>query len=88
MATLNEDLGDYGAAQPLVDYKNKAIRMYNRLSQPLSPRRQDTSYYDDQVRKATASFAPKAVPSAGAGGTAAVKRAQKRTPPRPSGKRR
>lgn len=81
----------YGPAQPLMDLVNKGKDLYNRLNQPgLSGFRSgDTSWHDDQVRKANEGFRQQADKEAAAKTAAAAtaakrvpKRTATRTPPR------
>jgi hypothetical protein len=68
---------DYGAAEPIMDLGRRALGAYNRLGQIGSPPR-DTSWHDDMVRKATASFAQPAAPTTP---PTPPKRVPRRTPP-------
>ncbi len=48
---------EYGAAQPLVDTLKKLEKKYNPAEWVKSaPQKQDTSWHDEMVRKATESF--------------------------------
>jgi len=84
---------DWGAAEPLVGITRKIGNFYDRLSQPSSSKRQDTSWHDDMVRKANDSFRQQAEKDAAAKASGAarqpIKRSPKRAPARPAaGKRR
>ena len=88
---------DYGAAEPLVGPYMRSMRkaeaVYDRLGQPVFPKRQDTSWHEDMVRKANDSFRQQAEKDAAAKASGAArqptKRSPKRAPARPAaGKRR
>ena len=71
---------EYGAAQPIVDIAGKYLSGMNKFSNfmdKITPsKKRDTSWHDDMLAKANASFAKQAV-----GKKSASKRSKKRTAP-------